>query len=104
MKTLYTVAIEVEIIVVADTQGAAEASAIEALQDIDTLGYAALAQPLRVLPDGWDGTSIPFGHHEKDDPDRTVDQWAGAGAAPEYLELQEKLVKAKTKSMKSKAK
>lgn len=104
MKKLYTVDIEIETVVVADSQEEAEALAMEALQDIDTLGYWTEALPLRVLPDGWDGTSIPFGHHEKEDPDRTVDQWAEAGAAPEYLEFQEKLAKTRTRSLKSKSK
>lgn len=80
---LYVVAIETEIVVVADSEEEAEKIAMSQQLDLD--GWSYQARDLTDLPGSWDDTSIPFGYCESDDPDRTVGEWIARGAAPKLL-------------------
>jgi hypothetical protein len=80
-KQLFTVTVEHEIIVVADSADKAEDLAREADIDEEPDFHAT---PLRYLPAEWEGDSIPYGDRDETEPDRTVKQWIDAGAAPQY--------------------
>lgn len=83
-KKLYTVTITAEVVVVAESAEAAKEAAEDARHAGDVEDFDFNAQPLRYLPGSWDGDCIPFGEPDKDDPDRDIEGWINAGAAPEY--------------------
>jgi hypothetical protein len=83
-KQLFTVTLETEIVVLAENLSSAEGAAKEAQRDIDPGAYTIHAVAMRHLPGDWDLQAIPFGDEDKDDPDRTTEQWIAQGAAPLY--------------------
>lgn len=81
MAKLYCVRIECEVIVIAEDEDEAIEAAEDAVDDID-LFDSATPEPLRYLPFGWDGREIPY-NANRDMPERSVNEWIEAGAAPE---------------------
>ncbi len=81
---LYTVAIETEIVVLANSPGEAEEQAANAQSDLSESDYGIHARNMSHLPAEWEMDSIPFGEKDDDDPDRTLGEWIERGAAPEY--------------------
>lgn len=77
---LYTVTISAEVAILAES----EADARDFARDVDRFDceFDYDAQPMTYLPDGWEGTEIPFGHRDPEQPDATVDDWVERGAAP----------------------
>lgn len=84
-KRLFTVTIETEILVVAESE--AEAAKI-AESDVEVEWHDSdyIARPMDHMPTGWDDKCIPFGDRLEEDPDRTVGKWMEAGAAPEFAQ------------------
>jgi len=89
MKKLFTVTIEHEVVVLADSEDDAFriAGALDS-REYDSFGNVN-AQPMRYLPDGWTGQEPPFGVALSDQ--RSVDEWAQDGAAPEYEAIRARL-------------
>ena len=97
-KRLFTVPIETEIVVLADSEEQAQEIAQRYVRKIDWDQWDVThATAMRHLPGGWDGSCIPYGDGDPGDPDRTVAQWIECGAAPLYTELLGKLKAAKAK-------
>lgn len=90
-KRLFTVAIETEIVVLAESSSEAELLARESMRDLDSDQWSRMASPMTHLPAGWEGEAIPYGPGESEDPDRTIDEWIERGAAPKYTEILQKL-------------
>jgi hypothetical protein len=90
-KRLFTVAIETEVVVLAESSSEAELLARESMRDLDGDQWTMMASPMAYLPAGWEGDAIPYGPGDSEDPDRTVDKWIERGAAPKYTELLQKL-------------
>lgn len=85
MKKLWTVTIETEIVVVAETQEDAVDTAEDAMSDLSSYDYSTHAAEMVHLPSGWDKGSLPWGDNE---PEQTTQQWIDAGAAPAYVASQ----------------
>jgi hypothetical protein len=97
-KRLFTVSIEAEVVVLAESQEQAEEIAQKAAGTIDGDQWeASPASPMTCMPGGWDGECIPFGDGDPQEPDRTIAQWIERGAAPAYTELFSKLKAATAK-------
>lgn len=91
MPKLYTVVIEHEIVVVAESESEAVSHAHEALGDIDPHDADISATEMRHLPVSWGLDAIPFGDCSEDDPDRTIQGWIDQGAGVTYQEMVKKL-------------
>jgi hypothetical protein len=87
-KQLYVVSVTTEIVVLAESTEEAEEIAEDCRIDWEGPGFA---QPMRVMPAGWDLDSVPFGEGDEEDPDRPLKGWIERGAAPEYSRMLEKL-------------
>ena len=83
MKQLFVVTMTTEILVVAEDAAEAEKLA-QREPHVDWGEPDYHVTPMTYLPADWDGDSIPFGHRDEAEPDRTVDQWMALGAAPLY--------------------
>ena len=71
---LYVVTISTEVVVLAESPRHAERVAQD-LRTIDHGEYGYDVAPRSYLSVGWDDDSIPFGHGDDEDPDRTIAQW-----------------------------
>lgn len=91
MPKLYTVVIEHEIVVVAESESEAVSHAREALDDIDPYDAGISATEMRHLPADWELSAIPFGDRSEDDPDRTIQGWIDQGAGVAYQKMVEDL-------------
>lgn len=92
---LYTVRYEGEIVVLADdvreaTKFGGDHELLRDLITSDDFGIDRVEQMI-YLPGSWDLQAIPYGAHDDSDPDRTVGQWIGLGAAPAYVEARQRL-------------
>lgn len=83
MKKLYTVTFEAEVVVVAESEKEAMENAEDAIGDITF--EPSRASELDVFPDGWDEDSLPYGHQDSENPDRTIGQWIDLGAGPKFI-------------------
>jgi len=83
-KKLYTVTIEAEVVVVAESPEEAQEEAEQAVIDTELHFHAV---PMHSLPAGWSRESIPFGVGVDEDEDRTTQGWIDVGAAPEFTRL-----------------
>jgi hypothetical protein len=84
MLKLFTVTLETELVVLANTPEEAEESALDELRSLDRYNYSAQASDMRHLPADWEMGAIPHGTRDSNDPDRTIEEWIEKGAAPEY--------------------
>lgn len=80
---LYTVTIETEIVVLAESLEQAIGAAQKAHRDFDSSAFSYHANRMRYMPGDW-SDSIPYGERDEKEPDRTVEQWIALGAAPDY--------------------
>lgn len=85
MKKLYTVTIEAEIVVLADSEEEAAEEAQDAMSELSSYDYDIHAMPMRYLPGGWDRKTLPFGTED----DKTIQEWLDAGAGETFLKEQE---------------
>lgn len=88
MKKLYNVTIEVEVVVVAESESDARKHAQDAIDEVsfeNDVDYDV--RELVYLSGNWDLNCIPFGDRDGDDPDRTIQGWLDAGAGEKYLKL-----------------
>lgn len=83
-KRLFTVTLEMEIVVVAESERDAEEGARDAIKELDSYEFLTRAQPMRRLPSAWTLKALPWGDRDEDNPDRTVGQWVDLGAAPDF--------------------
>lgn len=83
---LYSVKVETEVIVLANDKAGAEGAAREAIHDMGAYDLDYDISPLRYLPFGWQGGELPWVDPDLEAPERTVDEWIEAGAAPELSE------------------
>jgi len=86
-RRLYIVTVETEVLVVARSrQEAVELAQSESI-DFDDSDYHAVE--MTYMPGAWDKECMPYGLRDEDDPDRSVEGWIEAGAAPVYRQLLE---------------
>lgn len=90
-KKLFVVSIETEVVVLADDEREAEREAERIPLGDCTVDYHAA--PMAFMPADWDETAIPFG--KTGESERTIGEWVKLGAAPKYVELNERLLRAK---------
>ena len=88
---LFTVTVETEIVVLAESAEEAESEACDVVKELEAYNFSAVAQPLTRMPPGWSPKSLPWGHQDGSAPDRTIKDWVDLGAAPDYVAKQEKL-------------
>lgn len=80
MKKLYTVKLETEIVVVAESPAEAKAIGRASFSQLSLDETAsATASPLRRLPGQWDESCVPYGEGVK-----RIKTLVSEGAAPEY--------------------
>lgn len=84
MKKLFTVTIETEIVVLAETAKEAEEYAADELRELDSYQYDFHAMEMAHLPGDWDVKSIPYGDVDEEHPDRTIQEWIDAGSGERY--------------------
>lgn len=77
-KRLFTVDVEVAIVVVADSESEAEEIARRAVRVEDGAEVDTMAFETNRLPPDWDMECVPFGAADG----QTIGQWIEAGAAP----------------------
>lgn len=85
MPKLFTVTVETEVVVLAESQEEAEDLAKTDFRDLDVSDFSFVGSNMRYLPGDWETYSIPFGLKEDSHPDRTVQEWIDLGAAPFYI-------------------
>lgn len=86
---LFTVEITTEVVVVAESFADAVKQAKE-ISSLDTQDPSYVATEMATIPSDWDLEAIPFGRQDKDNPDKTIQQWIDDGAAPLYSRLRRK--------------
>jgi hypothetical protein len=89
MLKLFTVTVETEIVVLANSSTEAEELARDTIGpggDISSNEFDTHAQPMSYLPGSWETDAIPYGEHDSSDPDRTIQSWIDHGAAPEFAQ------------------
>lgn len=87
MKQLFTVVIETEVIVLAESADKARRIAQDAMRvDIDASTFDYVAVPMNGVPGGWDSSCLPYGSADKSLGDLIDD-----GAAPTYTKTLEAL-------------
>lgn len=85
MKKLYTVTVESEIVVLADSPEDAEYNAERwARED----SFDSFAKEMTHLPNDWDLESIPYNNYNED---KTIKMLIEEGCAPEYIKAKERL-------------
>jgi hypothetical protein len=81
MKKLYTVKLETEIVVVADSIDDAKSVGQQRASSLGSDEIVAIAaHPIRKLPPGWDEGCHPYG-----DDHKSIKALVSEGAAPEYV-------------------
>ena len=91
MKKLYTVTVESEIVVLADTPEKAEYDAERWAKEES---FDVFAREMTHLSGGWELESVPYGSNTQD---KTIKELIEDGCAPEYVKMKEKLKLIKTK-------
>lgn len=80
MNKLYTVTLETEIVVLAESEEAACSEARAALHNLSSDEFDVSAYDLRALPASWSEDLYPYGKGEE-----TIAELIAAGAAPRYV-------------------
>lgn len=93
MKQLFTVVIETEVIVLAESEDKARRIAQNAMRvDIDASTFDYTAGPMNGVPGGWDSSCLPYGSANRSLGDLIAD-----GAAPVYTKTLSALMAATKK-------
>lgn len=79
MKQLFTVVVETEVIVLAESADESRRIAQDAIRDISAYDFDYTAGPMNGIPGGWDSSCLPYGSADKSLGDLIDD-----GAAPTY--------------------
>jgi len=100
MKKLYTVTVETELVVLADSPEDAEYDAEHWAREGD---FDVFAKEMTYLPNGWEPKCIPYGENNQDT--RNIEELIKEGCAPEYIKAKERLeiVRSKLKEAKARA-
>lgn len=100
MKKLYTVTVETELVVLADSPEDAEYNAEHWAREGD---FDVFAKEMTYLPNGWEPEALPYGKFDDDTPEKTIEQLIEEGCAPEYIKTKERLEIARSKLKEAKA-
>lgn len=93
MAKLYTVEMKLEIVVIAESESEAEEAAEDAWHEMSVSDASVNAFEMSHLPWGWEGGELPWRPND-DLPERTVDEWIEAGAAPKLVAARDRNRKA----------